>query len=149
MKAVEEPPSLVDLRHRTTAMLPRVDLPEVVLEVMSWVPGLAGAFTAVSGGRSRLEDLPLHRRLPGRALDERRIPADRQEGRARPGTLAAVARVPELLPSRDPAPANAPLVARQAGLPLAQAWGGGLVASVDGMRFVVPVPTACSADAVR
>jgi TnpA family transposase len=40
------------------------------------------------------------------------------------------------------APANAPLVARQAGLPLAQAWGGGLVAAVDGMRFVVPVPAA-------
>jgi hypothetical protein len=35
VKAVEEPPSLVDLRNRTTAMLPRVDLPEVILEVMS------------------------------------------------------------------------------------------------------------------
>jgi hypothetical protein len=58
VKAVEEPPSLVDLRSRTTAMLPRVDLPEVLLEVMCWVPELAGAFTAVSGGRSRLEDLP-------------------------------------------------------------------------------------------
>lgn len=58
VKAVEEPPSLVDLRRRTTAMLPRVDLPEVVLEVMSWVPELATAFTAVAGGRSRLEDLP-------------------------------------------------------------------------------------------
>ena len=40
------------------------------------------------------------------------------------------------------AAANAPLVARQAGLLLAQAWGGGLVAAVDGMRFVVPVPAA-------
>jgi Tn3 transposase DDE domain/Pyridine nucleotide-disulphide oxidoreductase len=40
------------------------------------------------------------------------------------------------------AAANAPLVARQAGLPLALAWGGGLVAAVDGMRFVVPVPAA-------
>jgi hypothetical protein len=58
VKAVEEPPSLVDLRSRTTAMLPPVDLPEVLLEVMCWVPELAGAFTAVSGGRSRLEDLP-------------------------------------------------------------------------------------------
>ncbi|WP_329430476.1 Tn3 family transposase [Streptosporangium sp. NBC_01495] len=28
-----------------------------------------------------------------------------------------------------------------AGIGLAQAWGGGLVASVDGMRFVVPVPS--------
>ncbi|MFI6802953.1 Tn3 family transposase [Streptosporangium canum] len=34
--------------------------------------------------------------------------------------------------------ANAPLVDKQARLPPAQAWGGGLVAAVDGMRFVVP-----------
>ena len=69
VKAVDEPPSLVDLRHRTTAMLPRVDLPEVILEVMAWVPELAEAFTAVSGGRSRLEDLPtsLAACLPRRA----------------------------------------------------------------------------------
>jgi len=40
------------------------------------------------------------------------------------------------------APANVPLVARQAGLDLARAWGGGMVAAVDGMRFVVPVPAA-------
>ena len=59
VKAVEEPPSLVDLRRRTAAMLPRVDLPEVILEVMSWAPELAAAFTAASGGRSRLEDLPV------------------------------------------------------------------------------------------
>jgi hypothetical protein len=39
-------------------MLPRVDLPEVLLEVMSWAPELADAFTAASGGRSRLDDLP-------------------------------------------------------------------------------------------
>ena len=40
VKAVEEAPSLVDLRKRTAAMLPRVDLPEVILEVMSWEPGI-------------------------------------------------------------------------------------------------------------
>jgi TnpA family transposase len=38
-------------------------------------------------------------------------------------------------------PANGWLIGAQAGIPLAQAWGGGLVAAVDGMRFVVPVPT--------
>ena len=37
--------------------------------------------------------------------------------------------------------ANARLVDGQARLPLAQAWGGGEVASADGMRFVVPVRT--------
>jgi hypothetical protein len=46
VKAVEEPPSLTHLRKRTAAMLPRVDLPEVILEVMSWAPEAA----ALSGG---------------------------------------------------------------------------------------------------
>jgi hypothetical protein len=143
LKAVEEPPSLAGLRARTTAMLPRVDLPEVLLEVMSWVPELAGAFTAASGGRSRLDDLPTsiaaclaaHAMNIGyRPIAKKGAPALERsrlshvfQNYVRPETLAA---------------ANAPLVGRQAGLPLAQAWGGGLVAAVDGMRFVVPVPAA-------
>jgi TnpA family transposase len=142
-KAIEEPPSLVDLRARTTAMLPRVDLPEVILEVMSWAPELAEAFTAVSGGRSRLDDLPVsvaaclaaHAMNIGyRPVAKKGVPALERarlshvfQNYVRPETLAT---------------ANAPLVARQADLLLAQAWGGGLVAAVDGMRFVVPVPAA-------
>jgi TnpA family transposase len=143
VKAIEEPPSLVDLRARTTAMLPRVDLPEVILEVMSWEPSLVEAFTAVSGGRSRLEDLPIsiaaclaaHSMNVGyRPIAKQGVPALERsrlshvfQNYFRPETLA---------------PANAPLVARQAGLALARAWGGGMVAAVDGMRFVVPVPAA-------
>jgi len=37
--------------------------------------------------------------------------------------------------------ANAPLIDAQAGIPFARALGGGLVAAIDGMRFVVPVPS--------
>ncbi|MFI9535512.1 Tn3 family transposase [Nocardia fusca] len=37
--------------------------------------------------------------------------------------------------------ANSVLVDAQAGIDLARAWGDGLVASIDGMRFVVPVRT--------
>ncbi|MEV3959350.1 hypothetical protein AB0M34_00380 [Nocardia sp. NPDC050193] len=40
-----DPPSLTYLRRRVEAMLPRIDLPELVLEVMSWHPGLTEAFT--------------------------------------------------------------------------------------------------------
>jgi TnpA family transposase len=143
VKAVEELPSLVHLRNRTTAMLPRVDLPEVILEVTSWEPELAEAFTAASGGRSRLEDLPVsiaaclaaHSMNVGyRPIAKKGVPALERsrlshvfQNYFRPETLSL---------------ANAPLVARQAGLPLAQAWGGGLVAAVDGMRFVVPIPAA-------
>jgi len=36
---------------------------------------------------------------------------------------------------------NATLVSAQAAIPLARAWGGGDVASADGLRFVVPVRT--------
>jgi TnpA family transposase len=143
VKAVAEPPSLVDLRSRTTAMLPRVDLPEVILEVMSWAPEIAEAFTPASGGRSRLEDLPVsiaaclaaHAMNIGyRPIAKKGVPALE---RSRLSHVFQNYVRPESL-----APANAPLVDRQAGLPLAQAWGGGLVAAVDGMRFVVPVPAA-------
>ena len=53
LKAVPDPPSLVDLRRicgaGVEAMLPEIDLPELVLEVMSWVPGFTEAFTHASG----------------------------------------------------------------------------------------------------
>ena len=38
-------------------------------------------------------------------------------------------------------PANGRLISAQARINLASAWGGGLVASADGLRFVVPVAT--------
>jgi TnpA family transposase len=141
VKAVEEPPSLVDLRARTAAMLPRVDLPEVILEVMAWEPGIAAAFTAASGGRTRTTDLDTtlaaclaaHSMNVGyRPIAKKGDPALEAarlshffQNYVRPETLG---------------PANAPLIARQGTIALAQAWGGGLVAAVDGMRFVVPVP---------
>ncbi|MGX6606583.1 Tn3 family transposase [Micromonosporaceae bacterium Da 78-11] len=43
------------------------------------------------------------------------------------------------LRSENFAAANAALIEGQADVDLAQAWGGGLVAAVDGIRFVVPV----------
>jgi hypothetical protein len=52
--AIPDPPSLVDLRRRLEAMLPRVDLPDLILEVMAWHPEFVAAFAGVSGGRSRL-----------------------------------------------------------------------------------------------
>jgi TnpA family transposase len=110
---------------------------------MSWAPELAEAFTPVSGGRPRVDGLPVsvaaclaaHAMNIGyRPVAKKGVPAPERarlshvyQNYVRPETLAS---------------ANAPLVARQAGLPLAQAWGGGLVAAVDGMRFVVPVPAA-------
>ena len=141
LRAVEEPPSLVDLRTRTTAMLPRVELPEAILEVMDWVPQLQEAFTVASGARSRMADLPVsvaacltahslnvgYRPIASKgtpALERSRL-SHVYQNYFRPETLSA---------------ANTPLVDAQAALTLARAWGGGMVAAVDGMRFVVPVP---------
>ncbi|GAC55078.1 putative transposase [Gordonia amicalis NBRC 100051 = JCM 11271] len=57
LNAVPDPPSLVDLRRRTAAMIPRVDLPEMVLEVMSWYPEFGESFTHVAGTKARVADL--------------------------------------------------------------------------------------------
>lgn len=51
-----EPASLRDLREAVEAMLPRVDLPEALLEVFSWT-GADQAFTSVTGGEARLKDM--------------------------------------------------------------------------------------------
>nr|WP_240450426.1 hypothetical protein [Streptomyces sp. 11-1-2] len=51
-----EPASLRDLREAVEAMLPRVDLPEALLEVFSWT-GADQAFTSITGGEARLKDL--------------------------------------------------------------------------------------------
>jgi TnpA family transposase len=122
-------------------MLPRVELPEAILEVMDWVPQLQEAFTVASGARSRMADLPVsvaacltahslnvgYRPIASKgtpALERSRL-SHVYQNYFRPETLSA---------------ANTPLVDAQAALTLARAWGGGMVAAVDGMRFVVPVP---------
>lgn len=60
--ALEGPVSLVQLRARTAAMLPAVDLPELILEIMALYPRFPAAFTAVSGATSRLGDLHISAR---------------------------------------------------------------------------------------
>jgi len=60
LEAVPEPASLVALRELVARMMPRVDLPEVLLEVDAWT-GYLGEFThtAMSGSAtgSRMRDL--------------------------------------------------------------------------------------------
>ena len=142
LKAVPDPASLVDLRLRVEAMLPRVDLPELVLEVMSWHPGFTDAFTHVSGNPARVADLGLSVAavLCARAMNVGLQPV------ASPGVEALTRdrlnHVEQFYVRLDTlAAANTALIEAQAAAPLAQSWGGGLVASVDGLRFVVPVRT--------
>jgi len=146
LTAIPEPPSLVDLRKRVAAMLPRVDLPEVILEVMAWVPAFTAAFTSVSGGRTRLEDLHVSVAacLTAQALNIGYAPvAKRGVPALEPDRLAHVSRA--YLSAETFSLANAPLIDAQAGIPFARALGGGLVAAIDGMRFVVPSPASTPA----
>jgi hypothetical protein len=53
---LEEPASLVALRSAVAARLPRVDLPELLLEIGART-GFAGAFTHVSEAEARAQDL--------------------------------------------------------------------------------------------
>ncbi|GAA0451525.1 transposase [Actinoplanes capillaceus] len=138
--ALEDPPSLVDLRKRLEGMIPRVDLSELILEVMSWHPDLVAAFTSVTGGRARLADLSVSvaALLTAHALNVGLSPVvDEQIAALTRGRLVHVDQ--HYLRSETYAAANAVLIDAQAGIGLAQAWGGGLVAAVDGVRFVVPV----------
>jgi TnpA family transposase len=142
LTAIPEPPSLVDLRKRVAAMLPRVDLPEVILEVMAWVPEFTGAFTSASGGRTRLDDLHVSVAacLTAQALNIGYAPVAKKGVPAlEPARLTHVSSA--YLSAEAFSLANAPLIDAQAGIPFARALGGGLVAAIDGMRFVVPVPS--------
>ena len=138
---LEEPPSLMELRKKVTGMLPRIDLPELLLEVASRT-GFTEAFTHISERTARATDLhiSLCASLMAEACNTGPEPLIRNDVPAlqrdrlswvdqsyiREDTLAA---------------ANATLVAAQSKLPLANLWGGGEVASADGIRFVVPVRT--------
>jgi hypothetical protein len=135
-----EPASLLDLRAAVNAMLPRVDLPEVLLEVFSWT-GADQAFTSVTGGEARLKDLhvTITALLVAHGCNVGYTPVLGGADALKYGRLSHVDQ--NYLRLATYRAANAALIDHQASIPLAQAWGGGLVASVDGMRFVVPVPS--------
>ncbi|MGH3898015.1 MAG: Tn3 family transposase [Pseudonocardiaceae bacterium] len=141
LKAIPEPPSLVDLRRCCQAMMPRVDIGELILEVMGWHPEFAAAYTHVSGGGARISedlDVTLAAVLTAQSLNVGWVPV------VTPGVEALTrSRIGHVyqnyVRAESHAGANAVLIAGQAGIATAQLWGGGLVAAVDGTRFVVPV----------
>ncbi len=138
---LEEPPTLAAPRAAVDALLPRVDLPDVLLEVAGWT-GFLTEFTHVSEGTARAEDLGVSicAVLVAEACNIGLEPV------VQPG-------VPALSRSRlswvdqnylradTITAATARMVDTQSDIPLARAWGGGDVAGADGLRFVVPVRT--------
>ena len=138
---LEEPASLVDLRNILSAMLPQVELPELLLE-MHERTGFADAFTHVGEGVHRVADLPksvcavLVAEATNVGLDALVDPGDPALTRSRLSWVAQNYFRADTLTE-----ANRRLVDAQAEIPLTEVWGGGELASVDGLRFVVPVRT--------
>jgi len=138
---LEEPATLLALRSAVDALLPRVDLPDVLLEVAGWT-GFLNEFTHVSEGPARATDLGVSicAVLVAEACNIGLEPV------VQPG-IPALSRSrlswvdQNYLREATITAAAARMVDAQSGIPLAQAWGGGDVASADGLRFVVPVRT--------
>jgi TnpA family transposase len=136
---LEEPESLRSLRQRVGAVLPRVDLPDVLAEVAAWT-GFTEEFTHAADVNPRVDDLGLSicAVLLSEACNVGLEPIVHPNVAALTrGRLSWVAQ--NYLRAETLVRANARLVDYHATLPLAQAWGGGEVASADGLRFVVPV----------
>lgn len=141
LEALEEPASLIALRNEIKSRMPRVDLPEILLEVAVRTNCME-AFTHLTEHTARAAELTtsLCAVLMAEACNTGKEPLVRQDipslkrdrlmwveqNYVREETLTAC---------------NAILVAAQNRIDLARTWGGGDVASADGMRFVVAVRT--------
>ncbi len=136
-----EPTSLIALRGKVTSMLPRVDLPELILEIAART-GFTEAFTHVSERTARASDIniSLCAVLLAEACNTGLEPLIRSDIPAlKRDRLSWVDQ--NYIRNETLTEANAMLVAVQSQIALANLWGGGEVASADGIRFVVPVRT--------
>jgi len=136
---LEEPNSLLALRKEVLARLPRVDLPEILLEISARTK-FTSAFTHITENNVRAQNLDtsLCAVLLAEACNTGPEPLIRDDVLAlRRDRLSWVSQ--NFMRDDTIIAANAILVAAQNDIALAHAWGGGEVASADGMRFVVPV----------
>lgn len=138
---LEEPPSLTQLSRQVAGLLPKIELTELLLEIHAHT-GFAHEFTHVSEATARADDLVVSLcavllaeacNIGLEPLQKAQIPALTRHRLS--WTKQNYLRAETLVQ------ANARLVDHQATLALAQQWGGGEVASADGMRFVTPVRT--------
>ncbi len=136
---LDEPPSLLALRTLVAQRLPRVELPELLLEVQAWT-GFASDFTHVNEHGARADDLPMSvcAALLAEARNVGLEPLVRPEVPAL--TRARLTWIQQNYLRTDTITnANAHLVDAHATLPLTKALGSTELASADGLRFVVPV----------
>ncbi|MEW3335472.1 Tn3 family transposase, partial [Escherichia coli] len=141
---LDEPPALIRLSSRVRQLLPPVDLTELLLEIDART-GFTREFSHVSESGARAQDLHISLcavmlaeacNIGHEPLIKHNIPALTRH------RLSWVKQ--NYIRAETLVSANARLVDFQSSLALAGYWGGGEVASADGMRFVTPVKTVNS-----
>jgi len=138
LDALPEPPSLIALREQVDHRLPDADLPDLLLEIAAKT-GFLDGFTHEHEPRAHLSDLQtsICAVLVAQACNVGYAPlVDDTVPALRLARLKYVAR--HYIPPETLIAANARIVDHHAGLELATRWGGGEIASIDGLRFVVP-----------
>ena len=141
LEAERDRPSLVRLREQVDALMPRIDLPDVLLEVDAWT-NYTDEFTHISEGRSRVEHVAtsICAVLLAEACNIGLEPVVRRGSSALArDRLSWISQ--NYVRADTLRRANTRLVNFQDAIPLAKHWGGGDVATADGLRFVVPVRT--------
>ncbi|MGW3347117.1 transposase [Nonomuraea rubra] len=117
--------------------VPRLDFPELLLKVFDRT-GLPVDFTHISGADPSMEDfgVSLAALIVAEACNVGLVPKPNVPALTR----ARLLQVDQgYLRGETIAAANARLIAAQAELDIVKCWGGGHIASADGLRFVVPV----------
>lgn len=146
LASLDESDSLKRLSKQVSDLLPTVDLTELMLEINAHT-GFADEFFHASEASARVDDLSvsISAVLMAEACNIGLEPLIRSNvpalTRHRMNWTKANYLRAETITS-----ANASLVDFLATLPLAQVWGGGEVASADGIRFVTPVRTISMPD---
>lgn len=141
LEKLEEPESLTRLNEQVLGLLPTVDLTELLLEIHAHT-GFADEFTHVSEANARADNLNVSicAVLLAEACNIGLEPLIKHQIPALTRYRLSWAKQ-NYLRSETLIRANARLVDYQAIVPLARMWGGGEVASADGMRFVTPIRT--------
>lgn len=141
LEKLEEPQPLILLNSRVRQLVPPVDLTKLLLEIDART-GFTREFTHVSESEARAQDLNISLcavllaeacNIGHEPLIKHSIPALTRH------RLSWVKQ--NYIRAETLVSANARLVDFQSTLELSERWGGGEVASADGMRFVTPVKT--------
>ena len=139
LDSLEEPESLVQLKSQVEALLPEADLSQVLLEI-SATTDFTQEFTHISESRSRVKDLDVSicAVLLAEACNIGFDPLVRSNDQAL--TRSRLHWVKQnFIRAETISAANTLLVDAQHKIEITQYWGGGEVASADGLRFIVPV----------